>query len=316
MFFIFILIFFLILFNIVGAIQAATAEFIARDVGNSRVLILISDGQAYGASSTDICGEAETMKSEDIITYTIGVSDKFDSHKLDCLSETSDYSSYVTTLDSFDSSYLDSTILGDISDVTCLKQPNLQITEVKTSSSGSRFIEVYNHGYDIDLSTLDFEGLFQGSVVSTSNTLKQGQRMVIYDLSSGYPDCGSCSCSINATSPSNWCSNVKYFACGSGKPCNYASITPNWYQTIGTTSETYESLTYDSSTWPALPTGYSWELKNTGFDNSLGFNWKQSCDSEGSPGQSPYDCTSWDCSGDVSDCTRNGASLATCGPSS
>ncbi|ETO14495.1 hypothetical protein RFI_22873, partial [Reticulomyxa filosa] len=256
-------------------------------------------------------------KKKGITTIIIGVGSQWNPANIDCLVASQSDIIYVT---SYTSGQLN-TILPTLTQVTCPVTYHLVISEVQlnltNSSEGSRFVEAYNPGKTVTLKDLDLDGIFEGKVTTNpSLVLPQANYLVLYDKDAPTMiSCENCNCTKNSN---NLCTDAVYVGCCSNCSCSFGGSSMSntkWHVSFvdTTDSNTVDSITYDSSTWPQIFTGYTYELKYLGFDNHQGSNWEQSCSSKGTPGSHPiYNC-SWTCT--PQQCQLNGASSAICGSS-
>jgi hypothetical protein len=302
--------------NTVAALEQDMSLFSSQ--GNpyaSWINILITDGNPYvPGGDTDVCSRASRMKSMGITNIIIGVGSSWNPANVDCLVTSDSDIIYVT---SYSSGQL-ATILPALTQTTCPVSYNLIISEVQldleSSSKGSRFIEAYNPSTSVTLTDLDIDGIFEGSITSdSSKILPQSSYLVIYDYNAPTMiSCQDCSC----TKSNNLCTDAIYLPCGcSSCSCYFGGSSmsnTNWHVSLmdSTNQQAVDSLTYDSSTWPQILTGYTYALKYVGYDNQLGSNWEQSCNTRGTPGSDPVRNCTWTCTNQQ--CQLNGASSANC----
>ncbi|ETO30098.1 hypothetical protein RFI_07021 [Reticulomyxa filosa] len=189
-----------------------------------------------------------------------------------------------------------------------------------SSTEGSRFIEAYNPSTAVTLTDLDLDGIFEGKVTSDSAlTLPQASYLVLYDK--GAPtmvSCQDCKCSKNSN---NLCTDAVYIGCcSSGCSCYFGGSSmsnTNWHVSLmdiasSQTTDTVDSVTYDSSTWPQIMKGYTYSLKYIGYDNHQGSNWQQSCNTQGTQGIVPNYQLFMELPCTDQQCQLNGASNANC----
>jgi len=301
--------------NTVAAIEQAIAMFDAEsDAQRSKVLVIITDGNPNlpNGGDVDVCALASTLKADEITTLIVGVGSQWDPDNVDCLVSSSDDIVYVT---SFTTSDFDS-VLPQVTAITCPVDYSLKITEIKVISENSTntapFVEIYNPSTTITLGDISVSGLFTGTLGTSSQTLSQAQYLVLYDGDRGNVTCSDCGCTLMGNNM--YCEDSIYVKCYTGGTCYWSGATSSNTDFIVTFTDAssgtvIESVEYDSS-WPSLLTGYSFELKELGYDDTAGSNWQSSCNIYGTPGSAPITSCATPCTQEQ--CRANGASSAYC----
>jgi len=264
----------------------------AWDDARSKKIVLITDGQP----TDNPCEIACSLKKAGIEVIIVAVGGWYYTTNMDCL--INDVDSDIIELGSFDE--LEDN-LGTLEEVICVNDFDINIIEVQpyVDSDVSTFIEIYNVGGEMDFYGIELTGMYTGEI-STSTLVAQGNILLISDdfaLSS--------SCATDCIFY-HWTGSVESYA----------------EQNIdGTINEGFDITIYydgaflhnaqwvDGSNFPKVAQDHSFELILPSSNNKIGQNWRSSCQTGGSPGEQPEDCTG--CEND-SDCQFQGDNGATC----
>jgi len=278
------------------------------------LIVLITDGNPVPLSQTP-CSLATQLKSDDINVVIIGVGQYWTQEEIDCI--VVDDSKDIIKVGSFNSTSFDA-VRSTTDQYLCPSNIQLLLSEVKPvpgTYDPVAFIELYNQGADINLTTsnLVLTGLFSGTISSktlffgNSSTWYNGDYLVLFDNSESVtvePFCWKCNCTHTID---GLCKKALYVGCN-GTGCQYNSVIDNkavnvtyWYQNLYDDESgeniTIFNITYGKggSTWPIITEGYSYEVSDIGFcSGEYGQCWQQSCYYYGTPGDKPVECNRTD----------------------
>lgn len=173
--------------------------------------------------------------------------------------------------------------LVSLLDNVCSDDYDFKITEIKPMINGDndiipRFLEGYNYGRDIKVN--DLRAIFGPSNMLNDVIIPQGEFFTFYD---GYPPYQDYQCK-------GICMNVSLI-----KGPNSAI---EWEATIESGQDPdnpNNALIIDRIApfsilyWQTISNGYSYQLRNIGYNNQYGANWRQSCSISANMNNKPDD---------------------------
>ena len=239
------------------------------------------------------------MHHKGIRNIFIGIGNQWNEARIDCLVE--DASTDIIHVDNWSAAALNDS-LPNIYAFLCDIEPNMKITEIKTSET--RFVEFINLGIAIQKTdSFTLHGLVTGQMQNLS--IPQGFYVVLYTGNDESLSCSDC--------------DAVLIECGSNKDCQWNSGSMNHKNFTfeikdSTATIVYDEVSYaEDNYWPGISETHSYSLEYVGYNNHFGANYVSSCNASGTPGADTRECTESElkCTLDT-DCSLSGDTSAYC----
>jgi len=321
-----------------GITSALTALNSARPAGScstcaERIIFLITDGNPY-PTYYNPCSSTHNQRPKcdaaGALVVIVTVGPNINANIISCLVD--DMSKQVISAASFNPNDLNS--IRQLTDTfICPDNVNVQITEVRTEGEAVQaagrtveFVEFLNRGSNVDFekNPLKFTGMFTATITKALLPAgwATGKYLVIFDPTTGYPDCYNCGCTDGITYwTGKQCSTAIFLECTSSWGCswkatyNSATITKTNFgvQVVdGNDNSVMREARYQSG-WPNILSYFTYENINVAGDPLIGTNWVQSCWWQGTPGQDRLSPCTKTC--DILTCQSGGNTAAGCSQS-